>query len=108
MAKNKEAKKMHGYPWWLETLAAIGAAVTIAVIITLFFSVGRRPGRLAPTKAPPVDSPEFLAAVAGTAGAPLRKGGTVHLLNNRVEFFPAPLQAIGAAPQQVTFSGYLW
>ena len=46
-----------------------------------------------------VDSPEFLAAVAGTAGSPLRKGGTVHLLNNGVEFFPVLLQAIGAARQ---------
>ena len=108
MAKGKEAKKKHGYPWWLETLAAIGAAATIAVIITLFFSVGRRPGRLVPTKAPAVDSPEFLAAVAGTAGTPVRTGGTVHLLNNGVEFFPALLQAIGAARQTITFSVYIW
>ena len=108
MAKGKEAKKKHGYPWWLETLAAIGTAATIAVIITLFFSVGRRPGRLVPTKAPAVDSPEFLAAVAGTAGTPVRTGGTVHLLNNGVEFFPALLQAIGAARQTITFSVYIW
>jgi cardiolipin synthase len=109
MAKNKEAaKKKHGYPWWLETLAAIGAAATIAVIITLFFSVGRRPGRLVPTQAPAVDAPEFLAAVAGTAGAPLRKGGTIHLLNNGVEFFPALLQAIRAAKRTITFTVYIW
>jgi cardiolipin synthase A/B len=108
MAKGKEAKKKYRYPWWLETLAAIGAAAIIAVIITLFFSVGRRPGRLAPTEAPAVDSPEFLAAVAGTAGTPVRTGGTVHLLNNGVEFFPALLQAIGAARQTITFSVYIW
>ena len=40
------------------------------------------------TAAPPVRSPEFLAAVAGTAGAPMRTGGTVQLLNNGVAFFP--------------------
>jgi cardiolipin synthase len=109
MAKKEQpGGKKHGYPWWLEMLAAVGAAATIAVIITLFFSVGRRPGRLAPTKAPAVDSPEFLAAVAGTAGTPLRKGGTVHLLNNGVEFFPALLQAIGAARQTITFTVYIW
>jgi len=49
---------------------------------------GARPGRLAPTKALTVDSPEFLAAVAGTA-VHRCEGGTVHLLNNAVEFFPA-------------------
>jgi cardiolipin synthase len=109
MAKNEKAgKKELDYPWWLETLAAIGGAATIAVIITLFFSVGRRPERLVPTQAPAVDAPEFLAAVAGTAGSPLRKGGTVHLLNNGVEFFPALLQAIRAAKQTITFTVYIW
>jgi cardiolipin synthase A/B len=109
MAKNEKAgKKKLDYPWWLETLAAIGAAATIAVIITLFFSVGRRPERLVPTQAPAVDAPEFLAAVAGTAGTPLRKGGTVHLLNNGVEFFPALLQALRAAKQTITFTVYIW
>jgi cardiolipin synthase len=109
MAKNEKAgKKKLDYPWWLETLAAVGAAATIAVIITLFFSVGRRPERLVPTQAPAVDAPEFLAAVAGTAGAPLRKGGTVHLLNNGVEFFPALLQALRAAKQTITFTVYIW
>jgi cardiolipin synthase len=109
MAKNTKAgSKKLDYPWWIETLAAIGGAATIAVIITLFFSVGRRPGRLVPTQAPSVDAPEFLAAVAGTAGSPMRKGGTVHLLNNGVEFFPALLQSIGAAKQTITFSVYIW
>jgi cardiolipin synthase len=109
MAKKEPAGgKKRGYPWWLETLAAIGAAATIAVIITLFFSVGRRPSRLVPTQAPAVDAPEFLAAVAGTAGAPLRRGGTIQLLNNGVEFFPALLQAIRAAKRTITFTVYIW
>jgi cardiolipin synthase len=109
MAKSdRPGKKKIDYPWWMETLAAIGVAATIAVIITLFFSVGRRPGQLAPTQAPAVDAPEFLAAVAGTAGSPLRRGGTVHLLNNGVEFFPALLQAIRDARQTITFTVYIW
>jgi len=109
MAKNKKAgSKKLDYPWWIETLAAIGGAATIAVIITLFFSVGRRPGRLVPTQAPAVDAPDFLAAVAGTAGSPMRRGGTVQLLNNGVEFFPALLEAIRAAKQTITFTVYIW
>ena len=109
MAKSgKPGKKKIDYPWWMQTLAAIGAAAIIAVIVTLFFSLGRRPGRLVPTQAPAVDAPEFLAAVAGTAGSPVRKGGTVHLLNNGVQFFPALLQAIRDAKQTITFSVYIW
>jgi cardiolipin synthase len=96
------------YPWWLETLAAIGAAATIAVIITLFFSVGRRPSRLVPTQAPAVDSPAFLAAVAGTAGTPILRGGTIHLLNNGVEIFPALIQALHEARHTITFAVYIW
>src|SRR3989442_14708275 len=107
MAKKEQAGgKKQGYPWWLETLAAIGAAAPIAVIITLFFSVGRRPGHLVPTQAPAVDAPEFLAAVAGTAGSPVREGGTIHLLNNRVAVFPPPLPAIPAAQQTIPLPGY--
>ena len=108
MAKNdKAAKKKNDYPWWLETLAAIGAAATIAVIITLFFSVGRRPERLVPTEAPAVDTPEFLAAVAGTAGTPIRAGGTIQLLNNG-RFLPVLVQALKEARQTITFSVYIW
>jgi len=106
--KDESGKRTLTYPWWLETLAAIGAAATVAVIITLFFAVGRRPGRLVPTQAPAVDAPEFIAAVAGTAGTPVLKGGTVHLLNNGVEIFPALLQALRAARHTITFSVYIW
>jgi len=108
MAKKTADKTGLKYPWWLETLAAIGAAAVIAVIITLFFSVGRRPSRLVPTQAPPVDSPAFLAAVAGTAGTPILRGGTIQLLNNGVEIFPALLQALHEARHTITFSVYIW
>ena len=109
MAKKAPAGgKKHAYPWWLETLAAIGVAATLTVIITLFFSVGRRPARLTLTQVPAVDDPAFLASVAGTAGAPVRTGGTVHLLNNGVEIFPALLQALREAKHTITFAVYIW
>lgn len=96
------------YPWWLETLAGIGVAAIVTVIVTLFFSLGRRPARLVPTQSPRVDEPDFVAAVAGMTGTPLRKGGTIHLLNNGVEFFPALLEALAAAKKTITFSVYIW
>src|SRR5439155_21540937 len=92
----------------VEMLAAIGVASTITVVLTLFFAIGRRPSRLVPTQSPAVDSPEFLAAVAGTAGTPIRAGGTIRLLNNGVEFFPALLQALHEAKHTIDFAVYIW
>jgi cardiolipin synthase len=109
MAKNERAgKKVTDYPWWMQALAGIGAVAIVGVIITLFFALGRRPGRLTPTQYPAVDTPEFLAAVAGTGGSPVRRGGTIQLLNNGADFIPALVQAIAAARQTITFSVYIW
>lgn len=96
------------YPWWLETLAGVGTAALIGGILSLFFAVGRRPGKLWATEAPTVDSREFLAAVSGAADAPLRTGGTVQLLNNGVQFFPSLLEAIRGARRSINFSCYIW
>lgn len=96
------------YPWWLETLAAVGTAALIAGLITLFSSAGRRPGQLFATEAPPVDSAEFLSAIAGVAGGPLRTGGSAQLLNNGKEFFPSMLEAFRGARKSINFSTYIW
>src|SRR5438445_2621433 len=97
----KPQRKPHRYPWWLEMLAAIGVAAVLGGILSLFFAVGRRPGRLWATETPPVDSRRFLAAVSGAAATPLRAGGTVQLLNNGVQIFPSMLEAIRAARRSV-------
>ncbi|HUG52667.1 MAG TPA: phospholipase D-like domain-containing protein [Vicinamibacteria bacterium] len=96
------------YPWWLLTLAAFGVVGLCAVILTLFFPFGRRPAAIRVTGAPEVGSPDFLAAVAGTSGAPLRAGGTAHLLDNGVEFFPALVQDLRAARHTIHFLVYIW
>jgi hypothetical protein len=77
------------YPWWVLVFAILGFISLCTVLVTLFSPLGRRPPEVRITAAPPVRSPEFLAAVAGAAGAPVRAGGTVQLLNNGVTFFPA-------------------
>jgi cardiolipin synthase len=78
------------------------------VLVTLFTSLGRRPPAVRISAAPAVRSPEFLAAVAGTAGAPIRAGGTVELLNNGVAFFPALLKDLRGAQHTIHFSVYIW
>ena len=101
-------KKKDGFPWWMTTLAAFGAVAIVAGIISLFSSAGRRPGQLWATQAPPVSSAEFLSAISGVTGGPLRTGGTAQLLNNGKEYLPAMLEAFRGAQKTIDFSAYIW
>ena len=37
---------MGGHPWWLLLFALIGALAVVAAFVTLFLTLGRRPGRM--------------------------------------------------------------
>jgi len=99
---------LFGHPWWLLGLAWIGVAAVAGAIVTLFFALGRRPQKFTSTATPPVDSLDFLLAVAGAVNAPLSHGGTARLLNNGVEIFPAMLEAIRGARHSINFMVYIW
>ena len=96
------------FPWWVNTLVVIGVIAVASVILTLFSSLGRRPQVVLATEAPPVDSAEFLLSLAGTINSPIQKGGTIRLLNNGDEVFPALLRAIAGARHSVNVSVYIW
>jgi cardiolipin synthase len=96
------------YPWWVKTLAAIGGVAVAGILVTLFFSVGRRPSAILIPYSPAVTSPDFMIGLAGVAGAPLRTGGTAKLLNNGEEFFPALHEACRNAKQSINFAVYIW
>ena len=98
----------YDYPWWMKTLAGIGGVAVIGIIVTLFFSFGRRPSDIAIPYNPPVESPDFMLGMAGVAGGPLRAGGTARLLNNGDEFFPALHEALKGAKQSINFAVYIW
>jgi cardiolipin synthase len=102
------AKSPPRYPWWLIVFAVLGFMAVCTALITLFSPLGRRFPSARIASAPEVTTPEFLAAVAGTAGAPVRAGGTVQLLNNGVAFFPALLQDLRAARRTINFVVYIW
>lgn len=104
----KGSSRARGYPWWLTTLAAIGATALIGGIVTLFFAVGRRPGELWSTHSAPVQSAEFLSSIAGVTGGPLRTGGTAQLLNNGDQYYPAMLEAFRGAKRTIDFTAYIW
>ena len=104
----KKRDEKDRYPWWMTTLAAFGAVAIVAGLISLFSSAGRRPGQLWATQAPPVDSAEFLSAISGVTGGPLRTGGTAQLLNNGKEYLPSMLEAFRGAQKSINFSAYIW
>jgi cardiolipin synthase len=97
-----------GIPLWVILLAALGALALLSVIVSMFFALGRRPGRFTITETPPVDSDDFLLGLSGTVNAPLLKGGTATLLNNGVEIFPALLDALSQARHTINFMVYIW
>ena len=98
----------YDFPWWMKTLAGIGGVAVVGIIVTLFFSFGRRPSDISIPFNPPVESPDFLIGVAGVAGGPLRAGGTARLLNNGDAFFPALHDALEDAKHSINFAVYIW
>ena len=77
-------------------------------MISLFFSLGRRPPAVRATATPAVDTPEFLDAAAGLVNSVPDRGGTARLLNNGDEVFPALLADIRAAKHSVNWLAYIW
>ena len=101
-------KRRGRYPRWLAFLASVGAVSLCGVVLTLFFAFGRRPSALAVTDMPAVRSEEFLVSLAGIAGAPLRTGGTVELLDNGDAFFPALLRDLRGARATINVLVFIW
>ena len=96
------------HPWWILTLAGLGALALLSAFFTLFSSLGRRPGHITATAMPSVNSPAFLEALSGVLNVPLQSGGRATLLNNGDAFFPEILKAIHNAKQSINFFVYIW
>jgi cardiolipin synthase len=107
MPKRNDRASQPRYPWWIKMLSSLGGIALAGVVITLFFTLGRRPSNYHVIGAPPPGSLDFLRSVAGNAGAPLRTGGGARLLDNG-EFFPALAQAIRAAQSSIHIAVYIW
>jgi cardiolipin synthase len=56
----------------------------------------------------PIDSPEFVATVAGASGSPFFAGNSVELLNNGDRFYPPMLAAIRSAAVSITIEAYIY
>jgi cardiolipin synthase A/B len=72
---------------------------------------------IAPVESPPrygldhefgLDSPEFVATIAGATGVAFTHGNRIDLLNNGDEFYPAMLREIAAAQASITIEAYIY
>jgi len=95
-------------PWWVLAFWGLGILAVATAIVSLFFALGRRPGKAWASEVPPVNSRDFLVGISGLVDSPLEAGGTVKLLNNGGEFFPAILDAMRKARKTINFSVYIW
>jgi cardiolipin synthase A/B len=95
-------------PWWLLLFSSLGVLAVVSAIVSLFFALGRRPQTAWATEMPEVNRREFLVGISAIVNAPLQAGGTVMLLNNGDEFFPAMLAAMREARRTINFTAYIW
>src|SRR5690606_6171542 len=96
------------FPWWVLLLMVMGLIGLGTLILNLFSAIGDRPSDARQVGSCPLDSIDFLLALAGVINAPLHRGGTAKLLNNGDEFYPAMLEAIRNAEVSVNFATYIW
>jgi cardiolipin synthase len=95
-------------PWWVLLFFGAGVLAILTAIMSLFFALGRRPPRAWATEIPDVNSREFLVGISAIVNSPLQSGGTIRLLNNGDEIFPAMLAAMRAAKRTINFAVYIW
>jgi cardiolipin synthase len=96
-----------GLSWWAWALLAIGLIGLVSVFGALFLPDWKQPDYRLGTDAA-AGSEAFVEAAAALLNNPVYRGGTVTLLQNGDAFYPAMLEAIRAATDNVTFEVYIF
>jgi cardiolipin synthase A/B len=96
-----------GLSWWAWTLLITGLVALVSVFGALFLPDWKQPDYQLGTDAAP-GSDEFVAAAAALLNTPVYRGGEVALLQNGDAFYPAMLEAIRSATDNVTFEVYIF
>lgn len=108
MNDSLDLRDLAALPWWILSFWGLGILAVSTAIVSLFFALGRRPGKAWASEIPPVASRDFLVGISGLVNSPLESGGTVKLLSNGDEIFPAILEAMRNARKTINFSVYIW
>jgi cardiolipin synthase A/B len=96
-----------GLPWWGWALFVTGLVALVSVIGALFLPDWKQPDYQLGIDAEP-GSEAFVAAAAAVLNNPVHRGGEVTLLQNGDAFYPAMLEAIRSATDNVTFEVYIF
>jgi cardiolipin synthase len=96
-----------GLPWWTWTVIILGVLALVGVIGALFLPDWKQPDYQLGTDAE-VGSEAFVDAAAALLNNPVYRGGEATLLQNGDAFYPAMLQAIRAATDNITFEVYIF
>lgn len=99
---------MNGTPWWLLTLAVLGALAVGTAIVSLFFALGRRPHRMWTDQVGELTAEDFLRPLAALLNVPLRSGGTATLIDGGDLFLEDMLAAFATAEHSINFMVYIW
>lgn len=95
-------------PWWMRTLAAIGAYATAVEILKRTADLGRRRPQPSSHDLPAPGTEEFVRTLSRALGTPYGRGGEAHIYNNGDEFFPALFEAVADAEHHVHMMTYIW
>ena len=96
-----------GLPWWIWTVIILGVLALAGVLGALFLPDWTEPDYQLGTDAE-VGSEAFVEAAGALLNNPVYRGGEVTLLQNGDAFYPAMLEAIRAATDNVTFEVYIF
>ena len=96
-----------GLPWWIWTVIILGVLALAGVLGALFLPDWTEPGYQLGTDAE-VGSEAFVDAAAALLNNPVYRGGEVTLLQNGDAFYPAMLEAVRTATDNVTFEVYIF
>ena len=96
-----------GLPWWIWTVIILGAMALVGVIGALFLPDWTQPEYQLGADAD-VGTDAFVDAAGALLNIPVYRGGEVTLLQNGDAFYPAMLQAIRSATDNITFEVYIF
>ena len=96
-----------GLPWWIWTVIILGVMALVGVIGALFLPDWTQPEYQLGADAD-VGTDAFVDAAGALLNIPVYRGGEVTLLQNGDAFYPAMLQAIIAATDNITFEVYIF